>query len=433
MSKPIYNPNKPYEGDINDLLIEDEIQKGKALPIGTHRTWGGHDYVKHADGWVHVSSGKLTTGKDMKHVDGHTNAAGHAEHAKKFNEERSKNQGGASKEAPAEKKTEAKTEETPKAKKQPSQGMKYKESPEGKSATAQQKVANKKLAEKLKDQPMHKDLASIRNESQAKQFVSDKLGISPTGRYGEAGLNMYTNSSGEVTELSIDIDRYSRHDHGGPDGDGWMGTSEINREYEAGVKQHKGKLDKVKARLEDMGIDADVDFSLGEKGHFTLDVRFKSASSAQAKLKDISKEELQAIKVTTPSGKEFVGVERVGNTYLVSDKDGRQFRLDEGTKYKYEVDDSDTGKNSGQSEAKPKADHQANAKQITEALGKPAEVFSGKDGSRISIAVDARMWNESQIKGRLSKEILEAYDVKTQEKVVNGKKSIHVDLVPKKS
>lgn len=93
MSKPIYNPNKPYSADINDLIQEDLIEKGKALPVGTMRTWGGQDYIKHADGWVHVSSGKLTSGKKMEPVESHANASQHAEAAAKHREEKAKQSG----------------------------------------------------------------------------------------------------------------------------------------------------------------------------------------------------------------------------------------------------------------------------------------------------------------------------------------------------
>jgi hypothetical protein len=75
--------------DINDLIAEDFvgedlIEKGKALPVGSLRTWGGREYVKHADGWVAVHSGRLTSGKDMKEVEGHHNAEDHATHARKY-------------------------------------------------------------------------------------------------------------------------------------------------------------------------------------------------------------------------------------------------------------------------------------------------------------------------------------------------------------
>jgi hypothetical protein len=86
MSKLIYSPKNPYSEDINDLIIEDEIQKGKALPIGTVRRWNGQDFIKHPDGWVAVKNGKLTSGKKMEEVQSHANSKDHEEHAKKHRE-----------------------------------------------------------------------------------------------------------------------------------------------------------------------------------------------------------------------------------------------------------------------------------------------------------------------------------------------------------
>lgn len=111
MQKPIYKPFQVYSGNINDLVesqsdASDLIEKGKALPVGTHRMWGGQEYVKHPDGWVHVSSGKLTSGKKMEHVHNHPNAKDHEGHAKKHLE--SKKQAGGS--SSAEKKEEPKKE-----------------------------------------------------------------------------------------------------------------------------------------------------------------------------------------------------------------------------------------------------------------------------------------------------------------------------------
>lgn len=83
---PIYNPFKPYSADINDLIVDDLIEKGKALPVGTLRTWGGQQYVKHADGWVHVGSGKLTSGKKMEQVEGRANHKDHFDFASKHRE-----------------------------------------------------------------------------------------------------------------------------------------------------------------------------------------------------------------------------------------------------------------------------------------------------------------------------------------------------------
>lgn len=84
MADPIYKAQpRPYHYDINDLIVDNEIQKGKALPIGTTRTWGGREYIKHPDGWVSVGSGRLTGGKNMAEVEGHANHKAHQELAEK--------------------------------------------------------------------------------------------------------------------------------------------------------------------------------------------------------------------------------------------------------------------------------------------------------------------------------------------------------------
>jgi hypothetical protein len=86
MANLLYKSLKQYSQDINELVLEDLIQKGKALPVGTLRTWGGIDYIKHADGWVTVSNGKVNSGKNPKEVSDHANAKEHEEYAKKHRE-----------------------------------------------------------------------------------------------------------------------------------------------------------------------------------------------------------------------------------------------------------------------------------------------------------------------------------------------------------
>lgn len=59
---PIYKPNKPYTQDINDLVVQDEMLKGKALPAGTTRNWSGVTYVKQGNGdWTPVAAAKNET------------------------------------------------------------------------------------------------------------------------------------------------------------------------------------------------------------------------------------------------------------------------------------------------------------------------------------------------------------------------------------
>ncbi len=55
--------------------ISDFIQKGRGAQIGEIRTWGGEQYVKHADGWVHIhkKTGKvsvLPTSGTVRKIDG---------------------------------------------------------------------------------------------------------------------------------------------------------------------------------------------------------------------------------------------------------------------------------------------------------------------------------------------------------------------------
>lgn len=48
----------PSKQEVSQFL--DLLEKGKVAPIGEVRTWSGQQYVKHAEGWVHVHP---TTGK----------------------------------------------------------------------------------------------------------------------------------------------------------------------------------------------------------------------------------------------------------------------------------------------------------------------------------------------------------------------------------
>jgi hypothetical protein len=58
MSKLIYRPTKFYSEDINDLIVDSELFKGRALPIGTVRNWSGKSWVKEADGWKPIADQK---------------------------------------------------------------------------------------------------------------------------------------------------------------------------------------------------------------------------------------------------------------------------------------------------------------------------------------------------------------------------------------
>ncbi len=50
--KPLYP-----QVDINELVAEEVIEKAKALPIGTLRTWSGKEFIKQSDGWHPVGGG----------------------------------------------------------------------------------------------------------------------------------------------------------------------------------------------------------------------------------------------------------------------------------------------------------------------------------------------------------------------------------------
>ena len=87
-AKSLYNKLKPMfeekkKKEVKKSLIE-LLEKGRALPVGTQRTWGGRDYVKHSDGWVATTGphkGKLHEGKSLTPKQDHPNAKSHAEAA----------------------------------------------------------------------------------------------------------------------------------------------------------------------------------------------------------------------------------------------------------------------------------------------------------------------------------------------------------------
>lgn len=86
----------------------------------------------------------------------------------------------------------------------------------------------------------------------------------------------YEESREDEDSLSLEIDRYRRHDHGGgDDGDDWLDDHEIDMDFQQGVKEHGHKLAKVKAILEEDGYLPLAEFELGEKGHFSIEITFK--------------------------------------------------------------------------------------------------------------------------------------------------------------
>lgn len=76
--------------------------------------------------------------------------------------------------------------------------------------------------------------------------------------------------------LSITVDRYRRHDHGGgEDGDDWLDDHEIDEDFRQGKKEHQSKLAQVNEILEEEGFKPNAEFELGEKGHFSIEVIFR--------------------------------------------------------------------------------------------------------------------------------------------------------------
>ena len=84
----------PSKQEVSEFL--DFIEKGKGAPIGEIRTWGGEQYVKHSDGWVHVhkTTGKVsvlpTSGKVRKLDGNDEHRAHHEKHTKSEQKEESK-------------------------------------------------------------------------------------------------------------------------------------------------------------------------------------------------------------------------------------------------------------------------------------------------------------------------------------------------------
>lgn len=76
--------------------------------------------------------------------------------------------------------------------------------------------------------------------------------------------------------LSLTIDRYRRHDHGGgEDGDGWLDDHEIDNDFRQGEKEHQSKINRVNQILEENGYNPSAQFELGEKGHFSIEVNLE--------------------------------------------------------------------------------------------------------------------------------------------------------------
>ena len=77
-------------------------------------------------------------------------------------------------------------------------------------------------------------------------------------------------------QLSLTIDRYRRHDHGGgDDGDDWLDDHEIDKDFNRGKEAHSSKLARVNQILEENKFIPNAEFELGEKGHFSIEIDFQ--------------------------------------------------------------------------------------------------------------------------------------------------------------
>lgn len=77
--------------------------------------------------------------------------------------------------------------------------------------------------------------------------------------------------------IVVELDRYRRHDHGGgPDGDDWLPSHEVDKDYQRGFTKYGHYKDKIAKQLANVHIDADIGFELGEKGHFEMYIIIRS-------------------------------------------------------------------------------------------------------------------------------------------------------------
>ncbi len=84
--------NESIQKAILQNEFDDFIEKGRGAQIGEIRTWGGEQYVKHADGWVHIhkKTGKvsvLPTSGPVRKIDGNDDHKAHySKHISEKNE-----------------------------------------------------------------------------------------------------------------------------------------------------------------------------------------------------------------------------------------------------------------------------------------------------------------------------------------------------------
>ena len=71
-------------------------------------------------------------------------------------------------------------------------------------------------------------------------------------------------------------DRGPRTDHGGEDGDGWMGSEEIRRVSKPYIDKWRPRLDQLEKELKQAGVDVKTYVDYGEKGHVALQLQIKT-------------------------------------------------------------------------------------------------------------------------------------------------------------
>lgn len=172
-----------------------------------------------------------------------------------------------------------------------------------------------------------------------KSFFSTQFGVSAPTSSSSWNQDRGTDSSyADVSEyngvkhytIELGLDRYRRHDHGGGEnGDGWLDSSEIESDQREGAETYGKLKQRVEASLKEKGIDADVNFNLGEKGHFSLAVSFSTPRDSNhwiSKLQNIK--DPVGTKVKAESGTIWTVTERdeKGN-YKVSNDKGEVARL----------------------------------------------------------------------------------------------------------
>ena len=110
-----------------------------------------------------------------------------------------------------------------------------------------------------------------------------KQGNMRTMGWEEDSVEVETNEKGRYRDLPTDAvivnaiietgDRGGRQDHGGPSGDGWMGSEEIEANFAPFRKRWQPKVERLQKDLQDAGFkDLKVGLDYGEKGHVSIQI-----------------------------------------------------------------------------------------------------------------------------------------------------------------